>query len=277
MPNAVTSTSATIVARPLAALAGAGTADISTLSQISVSVEYDDLYEVTLSAADSTKLADAFTQSGAGSTFAMTLGVPANLEQVLVANLPNAVCSEWNSNKYPDVDSSGKNLSDAIADEMAYVFSLLTNNFPNILESAGSETNTIEWQDGAESMSGLLSAQECEILAQQLPEANYNTYKKGGDGADKEDPETHALQLTHGDSVIFVFNFTQALTTRGAPTKVAGSTSDDTATAPNDPAYGVATGDNVSYAQNSRKVAFKLTVAGGVGAVAGDKLVGLKA
>jgi hypothetical protein len=267
--SAVTGTTGTIIARPVADLAGDGEAALETLQQLAVSVAYHDLYEVTLSAADSTKLANAFTQSGAGNSFTVTLSNSADFQSVLTANLPIATCMEWTSKVLgvgvaeDEVTSISKTLENAVAAEFHYTFDTLRNTLPNILETDGAYSNTIEWADGASSMAGLLTNEECEILAQQLPEVNYDTYKKGGENPTiAEDPSTSSLQLLNGDSIVFVFSFVQATTVRTA-TKTDGAQPDTATGVTIDAggAFGTGAGKNsVSYNSNSRTVAFKVNV-----------------
>jgi hypothetical protein len=254
MPNAVAITGgdATIVARVIGEMAASGEAALTTLNQVSVSVGYDDLYEVTLSAADSTKLANAFKISGSGATFLAHLENSADFQQVLAGAMSNAVCvGPGGSNP-----SVGKKLDKAIYDEMLNQFKrIFTDALPNLLESDWALSNVVEWAAGAEDMAGKLDNKECEILAQQLPESNYELYMDGS-----ENPVTDALSLKGNDSVIFVFDVAESGVARNI-TKTEGTNSDVGATAEPNGAFGDLGAQNVNaYTANNRLVAFKLIV-----------------
>jgi hypothetical protein len=276
MPNARTGIEATIVARPIGAMDASGEAALTTLQQVTVSVAYDDLYEQTLSVADSTKLANAFSISGSGASFSVELTSSQDFQDVLAANMESAICTAQNSNVDPqgtDADNSsiGHNLKDAIYNGMLNNFKrIFTDSIPNLLESDWSLSNTVGYAAGAADMAGKLDIPECEVLAQQLPESNYVLYQDGS-----ENTLTSALPLKDGDSIIFVFNVSESSVAR-IPTKTPGASGDGNAAAvtgtPSNP-YGSSA--VVSYASNSRVVAFKFTVAGS--GAPGGQLDSLKA
>jgi hypothetical protein len=282
MPNAITShvedAAATIVARPLGAMDASGQASLNTLQQVTVSVAYDDLYEQVLSTADSTLLANSFTISGEGDEFAATLSNSANFQDVLARNMASAICTAETKNIDPEgTDASnnsvGQNLKDAIYNGMLNNFKrVFADSIPNLLESDWALSNTVGYAGGAADMAGKLVAAECEILAQQLPESNYELYMDAS-----ENPTTTALPLKHGDSIIFVFQVSQSAVSR-IVTKTPGSNVDTGASAV---AGGTASpyGSSavVSYSSNSRKVAFKFTVAKSSGNTVDAKLASLTA
>ncbi len=278
MPNAVTGSSATIVARPLGALAASGEASLNTLQQVSVSVAYDDLYEQVLTPEDSTLLANSFTISGEGDEFSAVLNNSANFEDVLARNMATAICTAETANVDPSgndasENSVGHNLKDAILNGMINTFKReFTDDIPNLLESDYVLTNSVGYAGGAADMAGKLVAQECEILAQQLPESNYTLYSDAS-----ENPTTTALPLKDGDSIIFVFDVTQSAVSR-VITKVAGSNPDTGASAvAGGSASPYGSGAVVSYSIANRKVAFKFTVSKAASNTANAKLADLSA
>ena len=271
-----------IVARPVADLDASGNAALTTLQQVSVSVDYDDKYVMDLTEDDAKKLANAFTLDGSGADFSCVLSNTGDFVDVLARNMATATCTEWTSAK-SSIDSNGKVLKTALYDEMASSFKkIFEDALPNILESDWELTNGVAFEAGATTMAGLITATEAEILAQQFPESNYVLYQKGGNGADKEDPVTHALPIKGGDSLVFVFNVKQLLVSR-VDKKTAGSQSDasvagsTTTTIGANPGAGQAslpipsvygTGvQQTEYASNQRLVAFQFNIPGNGGAL----------
>jgi hypothetical protein len=282
MPNAVTShvesAAATIVARPVGQLDASGEAALTTLQEVTVSVAYDDLYEQALSAADSTKLANAFAVSGNGATFTASISSAADFEDVLARNMATALCTEYNSKK--DISGSdasvglGLNLKQTIYNGMLNQFKrVFTDSLPNLLESDWALSNTVGYADAAGDMKTKLDHQECEILAQQLPESNYVLYMDAS-----ENSVTSALPLKDGDSIIFVFQVSESAVAR-INTKTPGANPDTGASATANAAngkspYGAAQ-QAVTYLANTRTVAFKFAVKSA--AHNGGKLDSLKA
>ena len=277
MPNAVTGQAAgagaTIVSHAVGTMAASGEASLTTLQQVSVSVEYDDRYDITLSHANSTKLANAFTVSGEGAPFTATLSNSAHFQEVFAYAMENAVCATQTSAL--DALDGGASGVDAVQSSIGLKLDVVLNNailnkfaqhfsdtLPNILQSDWAMSSSVDWDGGAASMAGELSVAECEILAQQLPESNYELYMDGS-----ENPVTDALSLKDGDSVIFVMEVNQSGVVR-AITKTPGVSADSGASAVAAPAgaeanhapYGYNTNAN-AYIENSRRIAFKLTVA----------------
>jgi|LauGreDrversion2_5_1035112.scaffolds.fasta_scaffold21200_2 hypothetical protein len=279
MPNAVTGSSATIVARPVANMDASGQAGLITLEQVSVSVAYDDLYERTLSAADSTKLVNAFTVGGKGATFSAILSSSADFEDVLTRNMASALLATAGNtiaNSYTEVgvDLSG-NLYNELLTQFKHVFE---DTLPNILQSDWSLSNSVNYAGGASNMAGLIVPTEAEILAQQIPESNYELYSAMDVS---EEMTTAALPLKGTDSIIFVFDVKLGAVIRTAKktagTNASASTESASAGAPGSTgtgAYGAAI-NSVTYAYNSRAVAFKFTVKND--AESAGKLDGVKA
>lgn len=255
MSSAETGGLGTIVAQPVGDIASSGSATLSTLQQVAVSVAYDDHFEHDLSVADSTKLANAFTLSGNGTSFAVAK-VDADVKDVLLVALQAAICK---SHDVVPATWADKVLSSAIYDELVAKWTEYTeNNISNILETSDF-SNTVGFDAGADDMVAKLVPLECEILAQQIPEANYVFYQKGGAGADKEDPSTHALPMRGNDSIVFVFNVSQSEIVR-TPAKTAGTSADTGASAVaggNASPYGTMTPSQ--YDSWAYRLAFKLT------------------
>ena len=290
MPNAVTGQAAgagaTIVSHAVGNMAASGEASLTTLQQVSVSVEYDDRYDITLSHANSTKLANAFTVSGEGATFTATLSNSSDFQEVFAYAMENAVCATQTSAL--DALDGGADGVDAVQSSIGLKLDVVLNNailnkfaqhfsdtLPNILQSDWQMSSSVDWAGGAASMAGELSVAECEILAQQLPESNYELYMDGS-----ENPVTDALSLKNGDSVIFVMEVSQSGVVR-AITKTPGVSADSGASAvlqggeaENLAPYGYNTNAN-AYIENERRIAFKLTVAKN-SADAGNKLSSLR-
>lgn len=276
MPNALTGTTGTIVARPLGAMDASGQASLKTLQQVTVSVAYDDLYEQVLSTADSTALANSFTISGEGDEFSAVLSNSANFQDVLARNMATAICTAESANVDPEgTDASnnsvGHNLKNAILNGMINRFKrVFTDDIPNLLESDYVLTNSVGYAAAAADMAGKLTALECEILAQQIPESNYDLYSDTS-----ENPTTTALPLKHGDSIVFVFEVNQSNVSR-VITKTSGSNLDTGASAvAGGSASPYGSGAVVSYSIDSRKVAFKFTVAKSAGNTVDAKLASL--
>ena len=255
MPSADNSM-ATAVARVVAEMAADGEASYTTVNKLAVSVDYDDLYDVSLNPADSWKLANAFAVSGPGTQFTATLSGSADLQEVLARKLAEATCTAQGIAHVPA--NEGKNLHDAIYDEMEYTFSLLTNAIPDILEEA-THSNTVDWAGGAQDLASKLDVSECEIIAQQLPEANYALYSDAS-GANF----VGCLPVKDQDTLVFVFNVSESTVTR-QDSKTPGQRSDVATGVTNlAPAYGVGS-QSVSYASNSRKIAFRVKVSNAAG------------
>jgi hypothetical protein len=255
MPTAVTS-GGNIVARPVASMDASGEATYVTLNQVTVEVGYEDLYDVSLNQADSWKLINSFDISGVASTFTAVLSNSADFQEVLARKLAVAICETQSSPYTPS--SVGKNLATAINDEMAQTFSLATNAVPNLLEEA-TFSNSVGWAGGAANMASLLVPIEVELLAQQIPEANYALYSDAS-GANF----AGHLPLKNGDTVTFVFTVNHSLVTR-LDSKTTGSELDTNAILPaQSPPVGPYGGDGqaASYLENSRSVAFRVTVTG---------------
>ena len=282
---------AQIVARPVAALDASGEASLTTLQQVSVSVAYDDMYDISLNPAHSTALANAFKITGAGSSFTVTLeDADGEFQGVLATAMEAAICTEYKSTASDDPVGSdaptgqGLKLKDTILNGMINTFkTIFSNALPNVLESDLSISNTVYYAEGAANMAGLLTDQECEILAQQLPEANYELYAHMDAS---ENAVTDALPLKGNDSIVFVFNVSVNSFAR-VDKKTAGTAADNlSGVSPGDvPAgsgavgsgpYGVAQqSSSVTYASSSRTVAFRLTVHNAAGNA--DKLDNLRA
>jgi hypothetical protein len=191
--------------------------------------------------------------------------------------MATAVCTEYNSKK--DISGSdasvgiGLNLKQTIYNGMLNQFKqVFTDSLPNLLESDWALSNTVGYAAGAADMDSKLNNQECEILAQQLPESNYTLYADGS-----ENTVTRALPLKDGDSIIFVFQVSESAVAR-INTKTPGANPDTGASAAANAAngkspYGAAQ-QAVTYVSNTRTVAFKFAVKSD--AHNGGKLDGLK-
>jgi hypothetical protein len=288
MPSALTvntgTSGFTIVARPVAALDASGEAALTTLEQVSVSVSYDDLYLATLNATEAKKLLDSFTLDGSGSTFACTLTNSTNFKEVLTEAMARAEGSTYASANSTPTHVVGNTLQQNLIVEILAMFnSIYADSLPNILQSEWDIYNNVGYEAGAIDMAAKLIPAEAEILAQQIPEANYVSYMKGGTGEDKEDLTTHALPLVGGDKIVFVFYLSEAAVAR-VNKKTAGSLADNGTGASAGGTGGVTTNPNpvaapgagqvvtnagpygneqqaVTYASNTRTVAFQLTMA----------------
>jgi hypothetical protein len=236
-------------------MSSGGSATLSTLQQVNVSVAYDDHFEYELSVADSTALANAFTLAGNGASFTASLDGAA-AKPVIVKALTDGLCK---SQAVVPASWANKKIGVAIYDEMVAKWTeAIENNIANILETSSFSTS-VGYDGGANSMVSKLVPLECEILAQQIPEANYVFYQKGGAGADKEDPRTHALPMRGNDSIVLVFNVVQTDVIR-TPAKVPGLNLDTGASsvAGGDASpYGAMTPSQ--YSSWNRTFAYKLT------------------
>lgn len=286
MPNAVTvntgSAGCTIVARPVAALDASGQASLVTLEQVTVSVSYEDLYRVTLSDADAIKLLNSFTLDGSGTSFACILDNSADFQEVLTRAMSTASGVSF-TNSNASLDVAGNTLSKNLMAEILNTFkSIYEDTIPNVLQSDWDISNNVAYAAGAADMADKLVPEEAELLAQQLPESNYSAYMDAS-----ENTTTHALPLKKGDKLVFVFYLREAAVAR-VDKKTPGSTVEATPTAvgvANGPSGGSTTtpaapaaeagesavgtgpyGDStqaVTYASNTRTVAFELVLSSG--------------
>lgn len=296
MPNAVTvntgSAGCTIVARPVAALDASGQASLVTLEQVTVSVSYEDLYRVTLSDADAIKLLNSFTLDGSGTSFACTLANSTDFQEVLTRAMRNASGVSY-TNTNASLDVVGNTLSQNLMAEILATFkSIYADTIPNVLQSDWDISNNVAYAAGAQDMAAKLIPGEAELLAQQLPESNYSAYMDAS-----ENTTTHALPLKKGDKLVFVFYLREAAVARvnkktpgstveaalaagvaataaALPTAATAGTSGGSTATPAVSAaaagqsavgtgpYGAGT-QAVTYASNTRTVAFELALSSG--------------
>jgi hypothetical protein len=184
-----------------------GNASLTTLQQVSVSIAYDDRYDIEI---NGNALVSSFALDGSGSTFAVNWsdGTGAQFAGVMKSVIDGA-------------EKSGKTLSKLLGDEMLNTFkAIFADTLPNLLESEWSLAHDVKSTEAAADMQGKLTAGPREIIAQQLPESNYAAYMDAS-----ENPTTANLPLVNGDTLVFVFDVNENLVVR-TDKKTAGTTTD---------------------------------------------------
>lgn len=253
-----------------------GNASITTLQQVTVSIAYDDRYDIELtgnsaSASSAARIAgatakdltSAFVLDGSGSTFAVDLANGgAQLADVLQHVIENAKRAD-------EVGGSDKTLDQRLGADMLRVFKdIFADALPNILQSDYTLVHEVKSAEGAADMQDKLEASPAarEIIAQQLPESNYEAYMDGSENHVGTD-----LPLVNGDTLVFIFNVNLNLVVRDEK-KTAGTTADNLSGVSESgaPAGAGSAGtgpyssptQKVTYIYESRKVAFFVKVAG---------------
>lgn len=260
----------TFVAPVYADLQLDGSANLTTLNLVSVSMAYNDRFDIMLDAADTLKLLNSFVVSGAGATFKVDWaeGELDKFQSILAKVLANATCTSSGT-----VESVGKKLADILHDEGLSAFrNAFADMIPNILESGWFFSTSVNYAGGAENMYNALDAAAREIIAQQIPQSKYAMYMDGS-----ENPTITTLPVTVGDKLVFVFTANQVLIARGAK-KTPGTSGDvvDTAvTVDSANAYGIS-GQNITYDYNTRKIAFFVALSGAEGEATGSKIAALE-
>ncbi len=263
--NATTS-STQFIAPVYGAIDVSGTIDQVTLQQLTVTMTYDDKYEITLDASGSKALLESFDVSGGGDTFAVGWSATKDKFIEVLAKVINDATG---------TDVSGSTLNKTLkggieANLLATFQSVYTNLLPNALENAWSVSASVDASGGATDMHTKLGAPEREIIAQQIPEENWNLYKDASENGIK------ALPLKEGDELVFIFNV-NAMAISSGETKTAGANADTSASATitdDGKKYGPSV-QNITYTYDTRKVAFFVKVTDGASAV-GTKLTNIE-
>lgn len=256
-----------------------GTASIETLIQSTVSMGYDISFGIVLEEAAAAKIANGFAVSGGADSFAvgMDSATAADFKAALKAAIEaatNAAAAPLTLQKVLYNDALAT-LKDVWSDLLA-----------NVLESDWQLNVAVGYEAGANNMHADLSAAAPAVrraIASQLPESNFALYMDAS-----ENPTTAALPLKKGDTIVFLFDVTTALISRGnskvnssavtAPDSgAAGFPATGSATDVAGAAYTQAFGTNLVQQYNGRKdvVAFFLTV--GNTAAANGVIAGLSA
>lgn len=238
-------------------------ATLVTLQQLSVTMNYNDKYEIDLSGDDAVALRDSFALSGEGASFAASLSNGAALTAVLKKVIDQAI----------KAGGGGKTLAEELSGDMKDRFQEYFNNvLSNILENV-SLTSNVHSQDGAESLVNLLTPDACEIIAQQIPKTHYMAWSDASD----ESFTGSGLPLLDGDTLVFIFQTENTLTVNRVEEKTAGSNADSKPASADGAADAVANSDaagangvgskyttslpgTASYIYESRRIAFFVTV-----------------
>lgn len=245
-------------------------ASLISLQQLAVTLPYDDKFNVELDATLSDNLIKSFVLSGAGSTFqvAMAAGATNKLHSVLEHVINNAEYAPKAGSD--DVDNSGNTLGEVLSADMEKTFRItILDTLPNILQSGDNFGYSVDASGGASSMNGLLSADAGarEIIAQQLPEANYTAWADASENAVSPYP----LPLLDGQTLVFIFDVTGKTVVRlegksGGLTADAGSGVTEVAKGAGQPTnpYSADKGatEGAKYIYSNRKVAFFVKVSG---------------
>jgi hypothetical protein len=257
-----------------------GTASIETLIQSTVSMGYDISFGIVLDEAAAAKIANGFAVAGGADSFAVDMAAAgaADFKAALKAAIEaatNAAATPLTLQKVLYNDALAT-LKDVWSDLLA-----------NVLESDWQLNVAVGYEAGAANMHTDLDGAAPAVrraIASQLPESNFALYMDAS-----ENPTTAALPLKKGDTIVFLFDVTTALISRGnskvnssavsnAPDSGAagfpatGNVADVAGTA-----YTQAFGTGLVQQYSGRKdvVAFFLTV--GNTAAANGKIAGLSA
>ena len=231
-------------------------ATLVTVDQLSVSIAYDDKYEISLSEADSNTLMSSIVLSGTGATFAATLSSPSTPLQTLIKKILD------DSVKFGE---GGKKLPVELADQMKARFQEYFNNdLSNILEDVHLSYD-VKTADGASNMIGKLDDAACEVIAQQIPKAHYAAWSDAS-----ENFQSSHLPLLDGDEIVFVFDIASELKVERVEQKTDGANVDTGANVSNAGGgkYTTSSAGTATYVYEARKIAFFVTVTGGTAAAA---------
>jgi hypothetical protein len=240
-------------------------ATLVTVSQLSVSMPFDDKYVIELDETDSASLIGAFSVAGEGATFTVTR------DETALATILKKVIDEGTKG------AEGKNLPTELADDMKERFQeYFSNGLSNILEDVHLSYE-VKSQEGADSLSGLLNAQACEIIAQQIPQTNYDAWSDAS-----ENYLGSQLPLLDGNELVFIFNVASSLVVNRAEQKSTGVSADSSASATvSNVAAGAGDGEGrpfttsepgtATYTYDTRKIAYFVKVTGCTAAAAAAK------
>jgi hypothetical protein len=208
------------VAPVYGAITASGTIDQVTLQQVTVSMDYEDAYEIALDASASKTLLESFDVSGGGNTFSVkwATGAKDNFKAVMGEVIRKAVAPATGAGGA----TAGKTLEGDIDAGLLTTFQTVYSNLlPNALENNWTVTSTVDASGGATSMYEKLrdAAGALELIAQQIPEANWGLY------IDANENGVRALPLKGNDKLAFIFEVTMAAVNSGT-TKTEGSTAD---------------------------------------------------
>jgi hypothetical protein len=235
---------------------------------VSVSIAYQDKYVIDLvgngassGAVPTAKdLISAFALDGSGSTFKVDYSDSTGdkFKAIMKYVIDNATADD-------NLGGADKTLKDRLGADMLRTFhEIFADALPNMLQSEYTLVHEVKSAEGAADMTNKLQAGPREIIAQQLPESNYEAFMDLS-----ENPINSHLPLVSGDTLVFVFDVNQHLVTRKEK-KTAGTTGDNLSNvtqsgapsglgAAGTGAYG-SPSQEVKYAYNSRKVAFFVKV-----------------
>jgi hypothetical protein len=278
--NAVTDLSGRIFVCPvIGQLDLSGSAMLTTLEQVTVTVPYDDKYSIELDAQHSFSLASAFKLDGSGSSFTVAWSDASGTQFATEMKYIIDTATLTSTGTGGNVDSTGVTLSKALDDDVRATFKdIFADGIPNILESDWDISSNVASQAAADDMKKKLTVGPRELIAQQLPESNYIYWMDGSENALNKN-----LPVMNGDTLVFVFAVNQVVISR-LPKKTAGLTADDndsntlsagTVTAPNVTVGPIAAGGTsvdgtgpygdaakIQYTFNNRNVAFYVKFSG---------------
>jgi hypothetical protein len=249
VPAQTATTAATVFVVPVEGnLSVSASATLDVVQQLTVSMPYDEAYDIALSSTDSVKLMNAIKLGDAsGHEFSAALAEGHELQAVLEKIINDA----------EDRADPKRKLADKLSDDMKATFtSYFGDSLPNILQSNYTFSSSVDAAGGATNLIGQLTPQACEIIAQQIPQGHYTEHS---------DPSENyvgtGLPLLDGDVLVFVFNVATGLNITRQPTEVAGSQPDNLAGTSENPNSSY-TPDSSSYVYGSRRIAFFVTVQG---------------
>ena len=250
----VSTTNTVFVAPVVADLNVEANAAITILNKLSVSMEYNDRYDIKLDLSDSCILLNCFDISGAGENFEVGTLHQSQFHSVMTKILDNATCTDTSGmiidgtaqTGGPDIDSDaviaagagtgagevGHTVHQTLNNQLLRLFkNIYTDGIANILQSGYSFSTVVDTSAGANNMWVKLnenSRSAAEVIAQQIPLGNWNLYMNAaGDlatGTSGENPLTSALPMKAGDQLVFLFRTDEEIAVyRGQPTN--GSTS----------------------------------------------------
>ena len=295
--TAVTSASDIFVAPVVAALDVNASASITILQKLSVSMDYNDRYDISLNLADSCSLLNCFDISGRGESFDVMAVHATQFKAVMKKILDNAICTSTGTQTASattdgavitpadfSAAATGFTVHQTLNNQLLQLFkNIYTDGIANILQSSYTFSTSVDTSGAAADMWAKLDADSqkaAEVIAQQIPLGNWNLYMSPAGslvtGVSGENPLTSALPMKAGDKLVFLFRTDEEITVeRGQNT--AGSTLDTAgAVAPGADAATVASvadgAENflnpygntlaLSYKYNQRTIAFFVEVGG---------------
>jgi hypothetical protein len=181
-------------------------ASLSFLQQESVSMAYDEKYNIQLTDVSSAAILNAFKLVGNGATLRvdMRAGAQGAFEDMIQFVVDHATHNG---------DSLQTVLYNDVKNQIKSVYGDLV---ANVLESNWKLDVNVHSSGGAANLYGDLNDASGQrlLLAQQIPNDTFLVYKVGGSTDASENLTSDALLLASGDKIVFLFDITAIATSR---------------------------------------------------------------